>query len=259
MLIDSENPSTYPFEMQDAVYQYIVKYLLPIEGEIRKKPLRYDNDVRCAIENYLQPFKADELYQKLYGIILDKEIVCYHATKVYDCNQILKKGLQTNDWNRYSISMRETLSHLKVLNVDEVIKCIHKEYKRKYSIDNRQPQICFFSGLQLADGEDSAGYDQFCENIGGELARWALQETLPNVFNTLKNNGDQVIIKFKLPFLDIVDYQKEIILYQFISYYAAKYFWNWDYTVAFDGATNKDVAPDQILEIIQYRKDVSSQ
>lgn len=259
MLIDSENPSTYPFEMQGAVYHYIAKRLSSIENQIKKAPLQYDIDVRCAIEDYLRPFKADELYQKLYEIMSDKEIVCYHATKVYDCDQILKSGLQTNDWERYSASIRETLFTLEISNIDEVINRIHKEYERKYSITGRQPQLCFFSGMHLADGGDSAGYDQFCENIGGELARWALRDTMPEVFNTLKNNGVQVIIKFKLPFWDIVDYQKESILYQFISYHAAKYFWNWDYTVEFDGITSKDVAPDQILEIIEYSKEVSSQ
>lgn len=259
MLIDSENPSTYPLEMQDDVYQYIAKCLSSIEKQIKKIPLNYDSDVRCAIEDYLRPFKADELYQKLLRIMSDTELICYHASKVYDCNQILERGLHTNDWDRYSAFMRETLVALGSTNIDDTIKRIHKEYNRKYAFADRQPQLYFFSGLQLADGGDSAGYDQFCENIGGELARWALKDTMPEVFQLLKNNGVQVIIKFKLPFADIVDYQKEIIIYQFISYYAAKYFWNWDYSVEFDGATNRDVAPEQILDIIEYEKEVLMQ
>lgn len=32
----------------------------------------------------------------------------------------------------------------------------------------------FFSNLSMLKGEH-ATYDQFCENIGGELARWALK------------------------------------------------------------------------------------
>lgn len=258
MLIDSENPSTYPFEMQEIVYRYIAKRLSSVENQIKIAPLQYDSDVRCAIEDYLRPFKADELYQKLYEIMEDKEIVCYHATRVYDWNQI-KKGLQTNDWEQYSASMREALFNLNVSNINEAISRIHKEYERKYLITDRQPQLCFFSGLQLANGGEYADYDQFCENIGGELARWALQETMPEVFHILKNNGVPIIIEFKLPFVNIMDHQKENILYQFISYYAAKYFWNWDYTVKFDATTSKNAAPEQILEIIKYSKKMSSQ
>lgn len=114
----------------------------------------------------------------------------------------------------------------------------------------------FFSSLDLVDGGNFAGYDQYCQNIGGELARWALADTLPEACQILKRNGSQLIVKFSLPFRDIATYQQDTILYQFVCYYAAKYFWGWDYAVQYDGITYKDVAPNHILELIEYGKEV---
>ena len=252
MLIDTENPSSFPSTMQDIIYDYLVEHLSSVEAKIKGTSLEYDSDVRCAIEDYLRPIKAEPLYRQLRGIMDRNNIVCYHATKVLNCKQIIEDGLRVNEWNRYSVSIRKTLNELNAADVDRAIECIHKEYERKYELNGVEPQICFFSGLHLADGGEFIGYDQFCENIGGELARWALRDAMPKTYQLLKNNGKQLIVKFFLPFLDIANYQQDMVLYQFVCYYAAKYFWGWDYTVQYDGSTYKNIAPNQILELIQY-------
>ena len=257
MLIEIEKPATYPNAMQTMIYQYIKENLVCVEEQIRKKTLEYDCDVLCAIEDYLLYTKAESLYNQLFEIMNDKEIVCYHATKVLDRRQLIENGLRVNDWNGYSELMRKVLLTLGDPNVDKAIEYIHDEYDRKLNSNNNvMPNICFFSGLNLLNFDNIAGFDQFCQNMGGELARWALKENLPETYQLLKNNGIQLVVKFRLPFRDIAYFRQEIILYQFVSYYAAKYFWEWNYSVKFDGITFKNVSPQQILELIDYRKKI---
>ena len=47
-------------------------------------------------------------------------------------------------------------------------------------------------------------------------------------------------------------YDKDSIVYHFVAYFAGKYFWNYNYEIHFDGNTNKDIEPNNILEIIPY-------
>lgn len=257
MLIDSENPATYPTCIKTVIYQYIADNLTSVEAHIKENTLIYDSDVRCAVEDYLCPVRAERLYQKLLELMCDNEMICYHATKMLNYQEVLQNGLKVNEWDEYSGNMGLILKTLGVTNINTVIECIHKEYERKYGVLDREPQLCFFSGWQMLNNDGRVGYDQFCQNIGGELARLALKDKMPKVYNLLKNNGEPIIIKFKLPFYDIAEHRKDIILYQFVCYYAAKYFWNWDYRIKFDGATNNDIASSQVLDIIKYGQDVS--
>ncbi len=125
------------------------------------------------------------------------------------------------------------------------------EYDRKGYSKNVKPRIYFFSGISLFHKKDSAMYDQFCENIGGELARWCLEKKMNNVYEILKNNGEPVVVAFEFSFKYIDEYKKESIAYQFIAHYTAKYFWNKEYEVRFDGSTEKDIQPNQILKLIK--------
>lgn len=257
MLIDTEESSSYPEALRKAVCQYIRENLDAVEKEIKTRTIEKDSDVRCAIEDYLREFKAERLYRELSRMMSDYAMVCYHATKVLCRAQIVENGLRVNEWEEYSKAMREVLTALGAPNIEEAMEYIREEYERKYVCLNVKPQLCFFSGFQLAnDLGTTPGYDQFCENIGGELARWALREKQPETYKLLRDNGIPFIVKFGLRFRDIADYQQNSILYQFVSYYAAQYFWNWNYSIWFDGITYKDVAPQQILEVIDYRKKV---
>lgn len=256
MLIDTESPSTFPSAMQDIIYGYIVDNLSSVEAKIKAALPENNSDVRCAIEDYLRPTKAELLYRQLWEIMEENNLICYHATKVLERQQFIEDGLRVNEWNRYSASIRNSLESLNAPDVDRAVECIHKEYERKYNLIGVEPQIYFFSGLLMADEGNFAGYDQFCQNIGGELARWALKDAMPETYQLLKNSGRQLIVKFSLPFQDIAAYQQDAVLYQFVCHYAAKCFWNRKYTVRYDGSTHKDIAPNQILEIIEYRKEV---
>lgn len=256
MVIDVSRPSTYPAELENVVVDFFSKLPEEIKIKIKEEEIKYEVDVRCAIEDYVGLYKADVLYNKLAEIMKEYDLIVYHATKVPSTTCFMNEGLQPNEWNWYEQTLAKTLKELGIDGVDleRAINLIKCEYDRKY-ID-REPMLCFFSDLSLVDDGESAGYEQFCENIGGELARWALKEEEPSIYKVLKDNGEQMIVKFILPFSDIVRYQKDMIIYQFICYVAGKYFYRYDYKVCFDGITNVGVIPEKILEFIPYDNEV---
>lgn len=133
------------------------------------------------------------------------ELVCFHSTKILDKDIILSDGLKTNKWNIYSRNITNTFRSLGVAenDIDEAIVAIKHKHDWKYTSYGRDPQLCFYSNIGLLRNDKYAGYEQFCENIGGELARKALKNDYPQIYRYLKENGDAVLVKFKIPFVDI--------------------------------------------------------
>lgn len=60
----------------------------------------------------------------------------------------------------------------------------------------------------------------------------------------------------RLPFSRMASYQKDSIIYQFVLHYAGIYFWNKKFDIEFDGNTQCNIPPEDILDIIQYDKEI---
>ena len=120
---------------------------------------------------------------------------------------------------------------------------------------DREPQLCFYSDISLLREGMSAGYEQFCENIGGELARDALKGEYPDLYKYFRENGKAFVVKFKIPFSNIKSYDQDSIIFQFVAYFAGKYFWNYKCEIHFDGNTDKAIPAGDIVELIPYTVD----
>ena len=73
--------------------------------------------------------------------------------------------------------------------IQKAVDIVKSEYNRKYAGYDRKAQVCFFTNMSMLEGEYAA-YDQFCESIGGELARWALKDKYTDLYKPLKENGN---------------------------------------------------------------------
>lgn len=255
MIIDVANINTIPLDVKDKILNEFTALPQNIVSKIKNEQIEYKCDVLCAIEDYYGPFKAISFYNELIEILEKHEIICYHATKLYSKEDVLQYGLKTNDWDTYKYHLISTYQKIALSqsDIEKAISIVEQEYKRKYS--ERISQLCFFSNLSDLEGE-YASYDQFCENIGGELARWALKKTYPQLYRPLKENGHSYIIKFKLPFSEIANYDKDTVAYQFVLYFAGLYFWNKKIPIEFDSNTQKNIPAENILEFISFDKDV---
>ena len=63
-------------------------------------------------------------------------------------------------------------------------------------------------------------------------------------------------MKFRIPYANIVDYDKDSVGYKFVVYSAGLYFWNKEYGIQFDSNTQKDVPPEDILGTIDIDKEI---
>ena len=261
MLIDVADLRTIPNEIESIIMADFLKLPKEIVNKIKNNNICYKNDVRCAIEDYYGPFSylSEQFYKRLVFSMESHELVLYHATKMLSKSQVLEQGLKTNEWEAYSSLLIESLDSIgfDAQGKCEIIRLVEKEYKRKYSVASRKAQLCFFSDMGQMDQEGSAGCEQFCESIGGEIARWALKDNHPELYAPLKNKGESFVVKFRMPFTDVVDFDKETILYQFVSHYAAKYFFDFKYDIQFTSMTEFDVPKENILELIPYTKEVN--
>lgn len=180
MIIDVSQVDTFPTNIEKVVFNYFDNMLQEAVASITSNVISYESDVRRSIEKYVSPFSASAyaLYDELKEVMREHELICFHSTKILDKNSILKNGLKTNSWETYKGNIRNTYMQLgvKQSKIDVALSLIQHEYERKYLLDERKPQLCFFSGITLLQEDSSAGYEQFCENIGGELARWALKD-----------------------------------------------------------------------------------
>ena len=257
MLIDVSDIKTIPIEVEKKIWEKFTAMPRSITSKIKAYEIKYNRDVNCAIENYIGPSSAYHFYEELISVFEQYDIVCYHSTKMLDENLILAAGLRTNEWDAYSKNIVNTLQTLGVgqHEIDQAIQVIKRKYDWKYPLHGRKPQLCFYSDTGLLSEDTSAGYEQFCENIGGELARDALKENYPQIYSYLRENGKAFIVKFKIPFSSIKDYNQDTIVYQFVAYFAGKYFWNYDYEIHFDGNTDRAIPASDILEIIPYTID----
>lgn len=243
-IIDSSDYNSFPKEFIKTVIDKI-NNMPPVE----RQKLIISNDINIIKKYFDINGNNYYWYQNTLIPLMNKyNFICFHSTKVYDKNLILDNGLKINEWNTYSKTMSDTFFKLKIdkETQTEALKYIKNEYDRKI----RNPEICFFSGLNLISNDYAAGYENWCESMGGELANWALEEKMPDVYKLLKSNGEAYYVKFKLKFDKFYIYCKDSILKELLVKVISKEFWNKEYEVRFDGKTLYDIPKENILQLI---------
>lgn len=249
--------SSIPFEVKDKIMDEFSSLPLSTVTSIKNKNVENVQEVINVICDYYAPNKATYFYDELIPIFEKNDIVCFHSSRLSSRDYVLKYGLKTNDWNTYSSNLIESYMRTGIASdkIDEAVKIVKHEYERKNHSISGDTQLSFFSNLSLIKGEYSQ-YAQYCKNVGGELARWALEEGYPELYNPLKESGEGVVIKFKLPFSNIANYCKDNIVFVFVAYYAGVYFWNKKFNIEFDGTTQFNIPPKDIIEVIEFNQEI---
>ncbi len=241
MIIDVTNPATFPTEIENLVYNYIdelpsdiISQLHDIEnGVIYRSP-----------KNYFDKIGAPSLYDSILPLFKDYSLRCYHATRVLDEKTILNNGLLLNDWNNYAVILREALelTAISEADIEKAITLAKQEQERK--TQDIPPAICFYASPFMDNY-----LEMFCCNVGGEIARWALQDKMPEVFEKLKHIGTPVVVECALPLDDIGLISIEEIVYS----YTEKKLWNRNYSIEFDGRIKRNIKPSEVIRIIHSK------
>ncbi len=259
MLIDVSDVSTIPVEIKNKIYQSFSA--LPEEVVDRLKDIHSsDENVMLTIIGKFYRYPQNmRLYSELTDVLEKYEIVCYHSTKMILKDRVNEYGLSTNEWSKYSSNIIEVFKRLRVSKekIDVALNYLQNAYKERYLDVDCEPHLCFYSNLSMLETEDGdTGYNIYCENIGGEMAKVALQGRCKELYSLLKNSGESFVVKFKIPYSSISDYRRDDVVFSFISYYAGLYFQRKEYNIEFLGETQYDIPPEDILDIIDYGKDI---
>ena len=245
-MIDLTDYTTIPPELAVVVRDKFKRLCIKKElGKVDSPWYEWDGCCKCNADG------ACELYKAVKDILNKEEIVCYHATKVLYPKEIKESGLHINDWARYSSDIRKTLikGGIDSTTINKALQQIKDEKHRKEK--GLSDQICFFANNNSFCVKNALGYDQFCVNIGGELARGALERTMPDVYRVLRNMGTSLLIKFVVPYTWISDYREKTIISCFIYHEAAAYLRDYLCDIEFDGAVTRDIPASLILDIIE--------
>lgn len=253
-IIDVDKPQTIPCEIEKLVLDYLNKLPEDIMAELHSMEIKYSTDVECELGEYLSPFKAKALHKSVIEILNGYDFIVHHATRLLHTETILQSGIKICDWKSYIERLKITFKELEISqpDADEALKLIQELHKFKYN-NMVKPSVCFFGSIINCGTRGE--YGVFCENIGGELARNSLAGKLPKVYEKLKNNGQTVIVNFTIPFTDFADsVHNDSYAFMFICYFAAKYLWDFDFKLQFDGFSTLDIAPEAIVDITLYER-----
>lgn len=249
MYVDVTDETTFPVALKKAVYEFLDTLDDNTSKEIREHVLESNSSVGCIANEYITETSAPSLYNNVISILKQCSLICYHATRVLNVEDIKNHGLRVNDWDRYSASLIKTLKALYVSesDIDFLKELVKKEYEFKYTEMGRNPQICFYTRLDLANNNGIS----FLSNIGGELARRSLNKIpeLQKKYESLCRCGTPVIVKAVLPFTDLAAHLHPTVAGQFIRFYMANY-WKYTYKIDYDCYTDKDITAEQIIDII---------
>ena len=259
MLIDVSDVSTIPVEVKDKIYEAFSLLSEDVIDSLKDSYASDENVMQSIIGKVYKNLENTQLYSQLTDILEKYEIVCFHSTKMISKYRVKEYGLSTNEWSKYKSNIIDVYKSLGISKekIDTALKYLWNTYKDRYLDVGCEPHLCFYSNLSMLETEGGgAGYNIYCENIGGEMAKIALQNDCKELYSLLKNSGKSFVVKFKIPYLRISDYRKDAVVFSFISYYAGLYFQRKEYEIGFLGETQYDIPSEDILDIIDYNKDV---
>lgn len=254
-MIKCADPKTYPEEIELVVTKFITQLHTDVKTDFVNRHITRDDHVFEYVREFCAPYSDDYVCAQIIPILETYEIQLFHSTRLLGTMCIEKHGLKVNEWAWYQEVLTDALQKLGLTSeiTEQAMKFVRKTYDHKCeSMEN--PSLYFYSSSKMANKAEhnGLGYAVFSESIGGEIADWALKENMPEVYSLLQENGTAFIVEASVPFSYILDCLKGRIAYQFVCYYIAKIFWDYEYPIEFTSVTTKSIARNHIVHIIPY-------
>lgn len=215
MLIDVSDVNTIPVEVKNKIYESFSLLPEDIIDNLKDSYVSDENVMQSIIGKVYKNLENTQLYSQLTDILEKYEIVCFHSTKMISKDRVKEYGLSTNEWNKYKSNIIDVYKSLGISKekIEMALKYLWNTYKDRYLDIGCEPHLCFYSNLSMLETENGgAGYNIYCENIGGEMAKVALQDSCKELYSLLKNSGKSYVVKFKIPYSRISDYRKDDVI-----------------------------------------------
>ena len=115
MIIDVDDPTTFPDKVEDLVYNYI--------DEMSSDEISQLDDIENGItyrspKQFFDKIGAPSLYESILPLFNSCSLRCYHATRVLDEETILNNGLLVNNWNNYFSILKKALELTSISETD---------------------------------------------------------------------------------------------------------------------------------------------
>lgn len=174
MLIDVSDASTIPIEVKDKIYEAFSLLPEDVIDSLKDSYASDENVMQSIIGKVYKNLENMQLYSQLTDILEKYEIVCFHSTKMISKDRVKEYGLSTNEWNKYKSNIIHVYKSLGISKekIEMALKYLWNTYKDRYLDVGCEPHLCFYSNLSMLETEGGgAGYNIYCENIGGEMAK----------------------------------------------------------------------------------------
>lgn len=177
----------------------------------------------CDLATYpnqlIQAFEKKSTNEECFEIIKNDELLCFHYTRLYDKNIVLKYGLKGFD-------KKETVNYVvevynKIYKNQEhcnMIRQVVAEHLKKYEVkdgkqiwNTKQGKLCFVAGKCKKTNEYASYFCMF----GGECISNATKNL--SFHNELINIGENCCVEFRLPVKYIKENQKNLLDDQLIN------------------------------------------
>ena len=222
--------------------------------KMQKEPLPQNDaiEINILFERHGFSFVSgfmDKIITSFIGFLSEKELEFFHNTRLATPLD-LSNGLCVLSKHEYILRISKILNDNKVplSSIAHVCELVEPYLEDLHG--TRKGILSFF-----APYSQRYGWEKFWNNIGGEVAEFALKTKEAEAFRFLSNVGNPYTIKVSLPFSNIdhsgsTDFR--IIMAMIKSFFARKYL-DVDYSICVDCYTKTNVPKSNILEVIAVR------
>lgn len=259
-IIDFDLPEKFPYELNDLGYEFEKR----LYSSINMREIEEWWQVEHKLRNmYIDDMPLVTDYIKHNS---DKEIACYHCTRILDIRKYWDEGIITGGGKGSTAEkrLRELFSSIGLNNneIDDIFSHIYYYWNRDGG--SRTNAVHFFLDKKHIYNDDKANI--FAINLGGEIVRWSLESIDRELFKRepykrLWILGTPSIIKFKCKLCNIPETSQRDIIAEIIKYNIVSKIYNFPnkYVSEVTAMTIGNVPPQDIISIEEITNYISIQ
>lgn len=258
MLIDFDNPSSFPKELLELGYE--------IEKSIRREISLEDVKEGWKIGEQLNRLRIDKdsRVEQFVQINENAEIAVCHCTRILNEDTFWKNGIVISG-GEDSAEEKRIKELLVMIGVpDEQVRAVISKARFYWDRDRELRTECvhFFLGKKIVCKD--ATIRNFAASLGGEILQFAMEGVESGLYKREPYKrlwiwGIPSVIKFKCKLKNIHEHSRTAVIAEAVKYIIIKQILNCPYEFDFTGMTMGAVPPEDIISIEEIKDFVKLQ
>ena len=258
MLIDFDNPSSFPKELLELGYE--------IEKSIRQKISLEDVEEGSEIGERLDCLRIDEdsRVEQFVQINENAEIAVCHCTRILNEDTFWKNGIVISGGDDSAEEKRIKELLVMIGAPDEQVRAILSEARFYWDRDRELRTECVHFFLDKKTVYDDVAIRYFAVSLGGEILQFAMEGVESGLYKREPYKrlwiwGTPSVIKFKCKLKNIHEHSRTAIIAEAVKYIIIKQILGHPYKFDFTGMTMGAVPPEDIISIEEIKDFVKLQ